>query len=1121
MARILVVDDHIVNREFLSVLLGYAGHEVICAADGAEGLAVTAAQGPDLIISDVLMPGMGGVEFARALRADPRTNKLPIIFYTATYRLTEAYALAASCGVTMVLGKPSDPRTILASIAQALGIDESRQPALGVPASPAPGYLKELADLQHRMTDALSRGLAQYGDAGTSSAPALLDPVFESVQALSMRLFALLELALALQTESERPLLLRLFCRAAQDIMDCRYVAIGFLDRDGQAIEEWGSRGFSEEGVERLADFDWRSTLLREVLEDGVRRRDQGTSDRPVAGLLGIHPPVNAILTVPVRSATSAPGLLYFADKVKGAGFSEEDEMFAVMLAAQLALVHGGLMQHEEVQRHAAQLEIELIERVRQRDRIARLSRLYAVLSGINSIIVRNHDRNSLFREVCRIAVVEGAFKCAWVGLLDPATGEGRVVAQWGDTPEAMGSLRLTGQPADPDNDTPANRALREMRPIICNDCVNEPSLAPLRDLFLAHGHLSKAVFPLLVGDRGIGVIAFAAGELDFFDAQEVHLLDELAGDISFCLEYIEKEEKLKYVAFYDVLTGLPNVTLYFDRLAQLVQSAQRGDRMVRVIVIDLVGFTQLNNEAGRHVGDLVLKRTAARLSTAVGNLGCIARCGSDMFSVAVLADGSGSGSGDGDGLIESLLAAVERPLDLAGGTFRITAQAGAALFPADGADAETLFKHAETALGHAKASGKRLLYYASEINERVAQRRALENDLRAALDARQFVLHFQPRVSLANGHIVGAEALVRWQHPDKGPIPPGDFIPLAEETGLIVPLGAWIIDAACRQQAAWLREGLEVVPLAINLSAVQLHRGQVERNLVDALQHHGLAAKFIECELTETALMQDTEEAARMLHRLRAMGIRLALDDFGTGYSSLAYLRRFPFDVVKIDRSFVSEITQNPDDAAIAATIIAMAHRLKLQVVAEGVETEAQLGYLRSQGCDEIQGYLFSRPVPAADFAEQLRRHKTLALRDLGGDDERTLLLVDDEPKVLAALKRVLRREDYRVLTATSGEEALDLLAVEKVQVIVSDQRMPGMSGAEFLNAVKELYPDTIRIVLSGHTDLEAIMESINRGAVFKFLTKPCDDEMLRRHVRDAFYRYRPSPSNGLAALA
>ncbi|MBP2227899.1 diguanylate cyclase (GGDEF)-like protein [Azospirillum agricola] len=1116
MARILVVDDHIVNREFLTVLLGYAGHEVLCAADGAEGLALTLAHGPELVISDVLMPGMGGVDFALALRADPRTTALPVIFYTTTYRLTEAYALAASCGVTMVLAKPSDPKTILATVARALGLDERRQPAVTMPGTaPAPGYLKELADLQGRMKEALDRGLAEYGE--TLDGPARgrrPDPAFEAVQGMSMRLFALLELALALPGESERPQLLRLFCRAAQDIMDCRYVVIGFLDREGRVIADWCNRGLSEEGAVRLASLDWRTSFLRGVLVDGERHRDRGRAGGPVTDVLpGVHGPANGILVIPVRSATTAPGLLYLADKVGGEGFGEEDEMFAVMLAAQLSLVHGGLAQHEEVRRHAAQLEIEVVERGRQGERLARLTRLYAVLSGINSLIVRTLDRDCLFREVCRIAVVEGGFRCAWVGTLDPATRAPRLVAQWGDMAEIDIAVRLPGGGAD----TPASRALREMRPFICNDCVNEPGLAPLRDALLAHGHLSKAVFPLLVGDRPVGVIAFAAGELNFFDEQEVQLLDELAGDISFCLECIEKEEKLNYVAFYDSLTGLPNLTLYLDRLDQLIQAARRDGRTLRVLVADLAGFTQLNSEAGRHVGDFVLKRTADRLGAALGDLGCVARCGSDMFAIAAFADGVGVA----DTLVETLLAAIERPLDLPDGSFHVTAQMGGALFPNDGGDAETLFKHAEAALGQAKASAQRFLYYAAEINERIARRRALESDLRTALEARQFVLHFQPRVSLANGHIEAAEALVRWRHPEKGLIPPGAFIPLAEETGLIVPLGAWVIDAACRQQAAWLREGLDVVPLAVNLSAAQLRRGQVERTLADALRRHGIDAALIECELTETALMQDSDEAARVLRRLREMGICLALDDFGTGYSSLAYLKRFPFDIVKIDRSFVNDVTRNADDAAIATTIIDMAHRLKRRVVAEGVETEAQLSYLHRQGCDEIQGYLFSRPVEAADFADQLRRNRTLALPKPEGADGQTLLLVDDEPNVLTALKRVLRRENYRILTAASGEEALRILALEPVQVIVSDQRMPGMSGAEFLGIARDLHPDTIRIILSGHTDLEAIMEAVNRGSVFKFLTKPCDDETLRRHVRDAFYRYRPVPESGMVTLA
>jgi len=384
-----------------------------------------------------------------------------------------------------------------------------------------------------------------------------------------------------------------------------------------------------------------------------------------------------------------------------------------------------------------------------------------------------------------------------------------------------------------------------------------------------------------------------------------------------------------------------------------------------------------------------------------------------------------------------------------------------------------------------------------------------LEEQLRVAINAGQFVLHYQPKLDVISGEIVGAEALIRWQHPDKGLLAPTAFIALAEETGLIVPIGAWVINAVCAQQAIWIAEGLHAVPIAVNVSAVQLSKDFLN-TVRAALSKHSISGKLLELELTESALMNNEYQAVEVMQGLRELGSGLALDDFGTGYSSPAYLKRFAFDSVKIDSSFITDITRNPEDASIATAIIAMAHSLHLKVVAEGVETLGQFNYLRAQGCDQIQGFLFSPPVTEDVFASYLRSFRRMHLPLPAPDDQQTLLVVDDEPHISAALFRMLRRDGYRILIAASGVEALEILAINRVQVIISDQRMPEMSGTEFLDKVRQMYPDTIRMILSGYTDLRVVTESVNRGAVFKFLTKPWDDDQLRDHVRDAFRRFQ-----------
>ncbi|MBV8632921.1 MAG: EAL domain-containing protein, partial [Burkholderiaceae bacterium] len=751
----------------------------------------------------------------------------------------------------------------------------------------------------------------------------------------------------------------------------------------------------------------------------------------------------------------------------------------------------------------------DITERNAQSKKIARLSRINSVLSAINSAIVRIHNREELFREACRIAVKEGAFGMVWIGLLDLATLEGSVVTWAGGAPGLVENIRLTARPGMPESNRPACMALREQRLVVCRDIQNEASLGPIRDELLLRGHRSMAALPLLVDGRAVGVIALYADVVGFFDDQELRLLDELAGDLSFALQFIGNREQLSYQAFYDPLTKLPNDRLFRDRLQLLIQ-ANQSEHHVATILLNLNRFSHLNDALGRHAGDELLRQVAERLSSSLKDPCCAARIGSDTFAVAIpqLQHGSDSLTA----FQGRILHVFQNPFSVSHQESHVSVRAGISLYPEDGHDVGTLIHHAEIALKRAKSSGLTYLYYAADMNTAIAKRLRLEIELRSAMAANQFEMHYQPRVDLTSGQIVGAEALIRWYHPQRGLVSPANFIPIAEETGLIVNIGEWVIDAVCAQLASWRGQQMDLVPVAINLSAVQFRNDGVIDTIEQAVNRHGIERHVVEFELTESAVMDNPEEAARHLNALKTLGMQLSLDDFGTGYSSLAYLKRFPFDFVKIDRAFITNITTDPEDAAIATAVVAMAHSLNLRVVAEGVETNGQLQFLRKLGCDEIQGYYFSKPVPAHEFAAMLKDGKCLPPADEAGSGGSTLLIVDDEPYNLSSLSRLLRRERYRILTATSAEEALEILASSVVQVIVSDQRMPGMSGSEFLAIVKELYPDTIRIILSGYTELSAVTDSVNRGAVFKFLTKPWDDALLRENIRDAFRRYRPS---------
>jgi diguanylate cyclase (GGDEF)-like protein/PAS domain S-box-containing protein len=620
----------------------------------------------------------------------------------------------------------------------------------------------------------------------------------------------------------------------------------------------------------------------------------------------------------------------------------------------------------------------DVTEQLQAQAKITRLNRIYAVSSGISSAIVRIHQRNELFQETCRIAVHEGAFNMAWIGVIDPVTLEGTVVAASGGTPELIDWIKLTGRSDLPESLRPGSLAIRQRAPVICNDVATDPRLTFIADELLANGHRATAALPLIRDGRAVAVFTLLADVPGYFDAAHMKLLDDVVADLNFALEFIDNAERLSYVAYYDTLTGLANGKLFEDRVAQAIHAHKADHQHIEVVLINVDRFSLLNDALGRHAGDEVLKEIGRRLGASLQGANSLARIGGATFA-AVLADPHRDR--DTVRIIEQdLFAPLALPFRLQPQDIRISVRAGVAQYPGDGKDAETLFKHAEIALMKAKAGAERYVFYAPAMNAAHALRLALESDLQRALDDGEFEVHYQPRVDLASGRMVSAEALIRWNHPQRGRVAPASFIPLAEEIGLIVPIGQWVLNTVCAQQSAWLRQGLGAIPIAVNLSAVQFTRGRIVETIRSALAAHALMPEHIEFEITESMVMNDPEEAASSLQALKELGTQLSLDDFGTGYSSLAYLQRFPFDCVKIDRSFITNIASKPGDAAIVTAVIAMAHSLQLRVVAEGVETEEQLSFLRKRGCDEIQGYLFSRAVPADAFEALLREGRQLA---------------------------------------------------------------------------------------------------------------------------------------------
>ncbi len=567
-------------------------------------------------------------------------------------------------------------------------------------------------------------------------------------------------------------------------------------------------------------------------------------------------------------------------------------------------------------------------------------------------------------------------------------------------------------------------------------------------------------------------------------------------------------EQKLFELAHFDALTGLPNRLLVVDRLHNSMALALRRNLGVAVLLVDIDRFNAINDTLGHSAGDRLLLGLSQRLVGCLRKSDTTGRLVGDAFAVIMpeLENGNQAAT-----LARRLLSLLEQPFEIDGQRIFVTVSIGIALYPHDADSAEKLIHCANTALQRAKEAGRNCFHlYTESMNRGALERLQLNTDLYQAQAQGEFDLYYQPQVSCLNGEIVGAEALLRWNHPVRGLVFPADFIPALEETGLIDSVGRWALKEACCQLKRWIDGGLGTPSVAVNISAHQFKRNNLLEVVREALALSGLPADRLVLELTEGVLMLHVERVLATMSELRQLGVRFAVDDFGTGYSSLSYLKRFPLDAIKVDRSFVQDITADPDDASITRAVITMAHSLKLKVIAEGVETEGQLSLLVANRCDEIQGYFFSHPVPAAQMEKMLAdRFSIPALPALPVKRQRTILLVDDEENILASLRRLLRRDGYRILTANGGQAGLELLAQNEVDVILSDQRMPSMTGVEFLRRVKTIHPQTVRMVLSGYTELKSITDAINEGAIYKFLTKPWEDDLLRANIEEAF-RYK-----------
>jgi diguanylate cyclase (GGDEF)-like protein/PAS domain S-box-containing protein len=610
----------------------------------------------------------------------------------------------------------------------------------------------------------------------------------------------------------------------------------------------------------------------------------------------------------------------------------------------------------------------DITQRKEAENRIVYLTRVYAMLSGVNMLILRVRDRDELFRETCRIAVEAGGFPMTWIGMVDRTLGRIVPVASGGADEEYLQALSeaLAAEAISQPGNVMSARAIREKRIILSNDTQSDAKVL-FGDLHANRGIHSIAIFPLIVGEEAVGVFVLYAAEIEFFHSDELKPLTEMAGDVSFAIAHIGERERRDLLECHDELTGLANRVLFLERVAQFMDAATAGGDKLALCLIDLERFKNFNDSLGRLAGDALLRQVAQWLTQEAGDAKAVARVDADHFALVLPAVTHES---DVERRLERTINSLQKhTFHVDDGAYRIAAKFGVSLYPDDGQDADALFKNAEAALKKAKNAGDRYLFYAQRMTETAIIQLSLENQLRAAVERREFVLHYQPKINLASGRLAGAEALIRWNDPRTGMVAPAQFIPILEETGLIHEVGRWALDTALEDYLRWRGAGLPAVRIAVNVSPLQLLNREFIAELREAVGRDGRAAEGLGLEITESMIMRDVERSIASLQEIRAMGVRIAIDDFGTGFSSLSYLSKLPVDTLKIDKSFVADMTQGPAQMSLVSIIINMAHLLQLDVVAEGVETVEQARLLGLLRCDEMQGYLIGKPLPGPAF--------------------------------------------------------------------------------------------------------------------------------------------------------
>ncbi len=618
-------------------------------------------------------------------------------------------------------------------------------------------------------------------------------------------------------------------------------------------------------------------------------------------------------------------------------------------------------------------------ERQRNERAARRLAKIFAALSATNEAILRAKTAAELYQLVCDAAVHVGHSLAATVLLAEPGSPWLQPVAGTGQIVDLVKQTRFSIDPENPYGQGVCGNAFRSQKASVNEDILNSKQGQPWRESSRQAGVVASCAAPLTKFGRSIGVLLFFVTKSWAVDKEIVALLVRMAENVSAALENFDRadekvqaDDRIQYLATHDELTGLPNRVAFQQLFGESIKSALRHGRKCALLFIDLDRFKVINDSLGHAAGDTLLVEVANRLRSCVRGSDLVARFGGDEFVIVL--DGVAD-QNDIAVVASNILTELMPAVILAGHECRTTGSIGIAVFPDNGSDVQTLTKNADMAMYRAKEEGKNnFRFFTPEIKSQSIERLMLETDLRHALELNQFELHYQPKLDVVTGQISGVEALLRWTHPKLGNLPPTEFIPLAEETGLIIPIGRWVLMTASAQNMAWQNEGLLAISMAINLSPRQFLDASLLDDIDDVLATTGMPAHLLQLEITESMVMQNVERAIKLLDEIRSRGVRLAIDDFGTGYSSMSLMKKFPIDTIKIDRSFVRDLAESAEDRAIATAIISMGKALGLTVVAEGVETTEQDAFLRGHACDEIQGYLFSKPVRPEDIRPLLR---------------------------------------------------------------------------------------------------------------------------------------------------